>query len=217
MNRYFAPGCALLVYKPHLAAKIQQFLDTDFGNITEYTACCHNMPDIPLPAEIINACSGCQRRYSKHYENVSAITLWEVLAQSDHFPFPDYGGMEMAIHDSCPTRKKEEICDAVRKLLKRMNITVIEPELTRENAVCCGDSYYGEWPKEEVLRRQTERAGQMPCEDVVVYCVSCIKSMANGSKKPHHLVDLLFNEETIPGDTDPDRWHALLEEFVAEH
>jgi len=40
--------------------------------------------------------------------------------------------------------------------------------------------------------------------------------MANGNKKPHHLVDFLFDEETIFGDTDPDRWHALLEEFVAE-
>jgi len=52
---------------------------------------------------------------------------------------------------------------------------------------------------------------------VVVYCVSCVKAMAIGGKRPRYLVDLLFGEETVPGVHEPGAWHALLEGFIAEH
>ena len=52
---------------------------------------------------------------------------------------------------------------------------------------------------------------------MVVYCVSCIKSMHNGGKKPGYLVDLLFGEETVPGMSDPQRWHAELDASASEH
>ena len=57
----------------------------------------------------------------------------------------------------------------------------------------------------------------MPEEDVVVYCVSCIQSMHIGGKKPRYLVDLLFGEETLPGFSDPDLWHADLDRFIGLH
>lgn len=36
----------------------------------------------------------------------------------------------------------------------------------------------------------------MPCEEVVVYCASCITSMSVGGKRPRYLLDLLFGEDT---------------------
>ena len=62
-----------------------------------------------------------------------------------------------------------------------------------------------------------ERAAEMPVEDVVVYCVSCSKSMFIGGKKPRYLVDLLFGEETVPQTCHPDEWHRELEEFIKVH
>ena len=55
-----------------------------------------------------------------------------------------------------------------------------------------------------------KRTAEMPSEDVVVYCISCTKSVFIGGKTPHYLVDLLFNEETIPKTLDPDEWHKEL-------
>ena len=57
----------------------------------------------------------------------------------------------------------------------------------------------------------------MPCQDVVVYCVSCMKSMAVGGKTPHYLVDLLFDEPSLPGETDLDRYHGALNCYIDAH
>ena len=123
----------------------------------------------------------------------------------------------MAIHDACPTRTESRVHNAVRTLLSRMNIRVAEPDRTRENAICCGDSFYGSLPVEDVKRQMRSRADTMPAEDVVVYCVSCVKSMHLGRKIPRYLVDLLFGEPTYPGVFEPDDWHGTLKAYIEAH
>ena len=53
--------------------------------------------------------------------------------------------------------------------------------------------------------------------DVVVYCVSCTKSIFIGRKKPHYLIDLLFNQQTVQQTLDPDLWHKELDDYIAVH
>ena len=101
---------------------------------------------------------------------------WALLAKRDDFPFPDYKGEKMTIHDACPTRKKTKVHAFMKK-----------------------------------------RADSMPLENVVVYCTSCTKALANGGKTPRYLVDLLLGEETYPGDTDPDIWHEQLNDYISKH
>ena len=98
-----------------------------------------------------------------------------------------------------------------------MNIKVVEPKNTRTKGTCCGDSSYGILPVDKVKELMKKRASEMPCEDVVVYCVSCVKSMSVGGKKPRYLVDLLFGEETIPGETEPEKWHEQVDDFISKH
>ena len=98
-----------------------------------------------------------------------------------------------------------------------MNIVVVEPAKTRTKGSCCGDSLYGSAPVERVKALMSKRASEMPVEDVVVYCVSCIKAMHLGGKKPRYIVDLLFGEETSAGICEPDRWHADLDRFSSAH
>jgi hypothetical protein len=61
------------------------------------------------------------------------------------------------------------------------------------------------------------RTAEMHMEDVVVYCVSCSKSVFIGGKTPHYMIDLLFSEETIPKTYDTTEWHREIDEFVANH
>lgn len=217
MKRVFAPGCALMIYKPELGRKVLEFLNSDLVNIDEHLICCRHQPNLEKGTEIINTCAGCDRRYRELYEGITTISLWEVLAESNTFPFPDYKGKIMTIQDACPTRNQEMVHNAVRALLKRMNITVVEPEKTKAKGTCCGDSYYGILPVEQVKEQMKKRAQEMPAEDVVVYCVSCIKSMHIGDKKPRYLIDLLFGEGTSPGTFEPDGWHEQLNKFIKEH
>jgi len=217
MNQVYAPGCALMIYKPHLARKVLDFLNKELGSVPEHLICCDHDPKLPYGTKVINTCSGCDKRYREIYEGISTITLWEVLAESESFPFPDYNGMEMSIHDTCPTRSEERVHNAVRKLLEKMNISVIEPKNTRTQATCCGDSFYGVLPVEQVKEQMKKRALEMACDNVVVYCVSCIKSMHIGGKIPRYMVDLLFGEDTTIGTYEPDAWREELQRFIDEH
>jgi Fe-S oxidoreductase len=217
MPQVFAPGCALMLYKPELAHKITSFLNGRFGDISEHHICCRHEPHLAPGTRVINVCAGCDRRFRSLYQGVSTISLWEVLAESPDFPFPDYHGLTMSVHDACPTRTEERVHIAVRALLGHMNITVIEPERTKTNAVCCGDSFFGTLPVDEVKEQMKRRASQMPAENVAVYCVSCVKAMHIGGKTPRHLVDLLFREPTDIGVFEPDAWHSQLQEYIGAH
>lgn len=217
MKQVYAPGCAFIIYKPELAKKVLAFLNKELGDIPEHLICCRHEPRLERGTQIINVCAGCDRRYRELYDGISTLSLWEILATSKTFSFPDYNGVEMSIHDACPTRTAERVHIAIRKLLERMNIKIIEPKNTRTKAICCGDSVYNILPIELVKEKMKKRSDEMPCDNVVVYCVSCIKAMHIGGKKPRYIIDLLFEEETEIGTFEPDAWHHELQEFIDEH
>ena len=217
MKQVYAPGCALMIYKPELAEKVLNFLNNDLCEIPEHLICCRHEPKLESGTQVINTCAGCDRRYRELYEGVSTVSLWEILAKSKTFPFPDYSGIEMSIHDACPTRTEERVHSAIRKLLEKMNIKIREPKNTRTKAVCCGDSFYEVLPVEQVKEQMKKRSDEMPCDNVVVYCVSCIKAMHIGGKKPRYIIDLLFGENTEIGTFEPKAWHDELQKFIDEH
>jgi hypothetical protein len=216
MKYVYAPGCALMIYKPELTQMVHETLNRVLGDMELLDICCQNHPEIPVGTTVINTCPGCDRRYRQNYEKSSTTSLWEVLSESD-FQFPDYGGEKMSILDACPTRDQSRVHDAVRDLLVKMNIRVIEPEKTREKGTCCGDSCYGRLQVEDVKDAMSRRASEMPVNNVVGYCVSCSKSMHIGGKKARYLVDLLFCEETDPKTFEPEEWHRQLEDYQKSH
>ncbi len=217
MKKLFAPGCALMLYKPHLAEELLKVLDEEFGPCSMFYKCCHHIPPLPPGTEVINVCPGCDRRYRENYTESSTVSVWELMAKSRAFPFPDYDGIEMSILDACPTRDRTRVHEAVRQVLKKMNVKVVEPRLTRTRSTCCGDSFYGDVPTERVAALMKRKASEMPREEVAVYCVSCSKAMFIGSKKPRYMIDLIFNEETVPKTTDPDEWHRELDCYIDSH
>ncbi|MCX6649218.1 MAG: (Fe-S)-binding protein [Candidatus Bathyarchaeota archaeon] len=217
MEYVYAPGCALTIYKPHLSEKMHQVLNEHLGEMARLDTCCRNHPELPKGTIVINTCPGCDRRYRNNYTDSTTKSVWEVIAEGDWFPFPDYHGARMSIHDACPTRDQIRVHKAMRTLLKRMNIEVVEPAKTGTSATCCGDSLYPALPVSEVNDAMRRRAAEMPVEDVVVYCVSCVKSMFIGGKKPRYMVDLLFGEETVPQTTDTVEWHIQVDEFTRTH
>lgn len=216
-NRVYAPGCALMIYKPDLADRVLNYLKNEDERVAMHLTCCRHDPVLEPGSVVINTCAGCDKRYRELYAGVSTISLWELLASSESFPFPDYKGKRMTIHDACPTRTEERVHQSIRTLLKRMNIELVEPKHTMKNAICCGDRFYDVLSVEKVKNQMRKRADEMPCEDVIVYCVSCIKAIHIGNKKPRYLVDLLFNEKTHEGIFEPNQWHALLQDFIDGH
>ncbi len=214
---YFNPGCALSVYKPEMETKILKFLNENYGEVALHQICCQHDPQLEAGSLIINVCAGCDRRFRSLYEGISTISIWEVLDELDTFQYPDYKGLKMSVHDACPIREKPQVHQAVRNLLKKMNIDIVETKFCGTHSICCGDNFYPTLPIEKVHQKMKERADSMPCKEVCVYCVSCIKSMHIGGKTPRHLMDLLMGEITEPQIYDTVQWHEQLQDYIDKH
>jgi len=98
-----------------------------------------------------------------------------------------------------------------------MNIEIEETDFHGTRSKCCGDDSYPTLSIEKVHEKMKNRAESMPCEDVCVYCVSCIKAMHIGGKTPRHLMDLLLEEMTEPQVYDTEEWHQQLQEYIDRH
>jgi hypothetical protein len=217
MKRIFAPGCALMLYKPHLAKRLHTLLDENLGKMEVLPTCCRKDPQFETGTEVINICPGCDKRYRLNYQDSFTLSVWEILAGCDFFPFPDYRGKCMSIIDACPTRDRESVHHAIRVLLHRMNISLLEPKHTRTGSTCCGDSSWGVIPTAQVKEQMIKRTAEMPAEEVVVYCISCSKAVFIGGKTPRYMIDLLFGEETVPQTLEPDQWHQELDDYIRDH
>jgi len=213
----FAPGCAMMLYKPELAERLHKVINKLYGEMSMLQTCCRHDPGFTSPTEIINVCPGCDKRFGSLYANTTTISLWELLAESDSFPFPDYGGEEMTVLDACPTREKTVIHEAIRTLFQKMNIRITEPANTRTKSTCCGDSFYPQLPVNKINELMIKRTAEMPLENVVVYCVSCIQSVGIGGKTPRYLPDLLLGLETKPKISPTELWHKKLDEYIEKH
>jgi Fe-S oxidoreductase len=216
-NLVFAPGCALMLYKPELAAKIHMLLNENFGKMDMLMTCCQHKPNIPENTRVINVCPGCDKRYAKDFKGVSTISLWEIVNENSLMNYPDYKGISMSIIDACPTRDELRVQDSIRDLLLKMNIRLVEPKNTRKESTCCGDVYHGSMPTYKVKEIMTEKALEMPVNDIAVHCVSCIVAVHNGGKKPRYIADLLFNEDSLPETIDLDEWHKELNDYIEAH
>lgn len=217
MKKVFAPGCALMLYKPESAKRLHQLLNKSVGHVDILSTCCRKDPKFEKNTRVINVCPGCDKRFGTNYQHSNTISIWEILSRSHSFPFPDYQGERMSIIDACPTRDQERVHNSIRALLEKMNIILVEPKNTRTKSTCCGDTFWGQIPTEEVKKQMVKRTGEMPVEDVVVYCVSCSKSVFIGGKTPRYIVDLLFGDETVPKTVEPDQWHRELDEYIQQH
>ncbi|KAA8675489.1 (Fe-S)-binding protein [Clostridium sp. HV4-5-A1G] len=214
---YFNPGCAFSMYKPESGQKILGMLKRYFGSVQLHSICCHHDPKLPHGATIINNCAGCDRRFRSLYKGIQTISLWEVLDSIENLLLPDHTGLTVSVHDSCSFRSKPQVHAAVRSILRKMKIETIDSPYSGTKSICCGDNFYPRLPIEKVTELQKKRATQMPCQNVVVYCVSCIKSMVIGGKIPHHMVDLVLNEKTEPQETRIDVYHDALNQYIEKH
>ncbi len=186
MAIYFAPGCDVKRYRPEHTQKMLKFLQTYEQCEETIPLCCKVEQELQNNPTLITACPGCQRRFSEERENTKTISLWEVIDQNKSFPLPHYEGKKLAIHDPCLMEQRPEVHQAVRSLAENMGITVVEPEKTRENTECCTDS--------ENPEHLFNRAAQMPCPEVLVYCMGCYEAMNTGGKRAIFLLDLLMGD-----------------------
>ncbi len=214
---YFNPGCALSLYKPDVPEQMLKLLQTHFGSVKLHNICCRHDPGLAPGSTIINNCAGCDRRFRSLYENINTISYWEVIDSIPDLTLPDYSGLKVSIHDSCGYRHKPQVHRAIRSLLSKMNIEMVETQFSGTESVCCGDNFYGSVSNEQVEERIRMRAEQFPCDNIVVYCIGCLRAMTSAGKKPLYLPDLLLGRTGEPMPDTLDEYHSKLETYIQAH
>ena len=214
---YFNPGCALSLYKPDVPEKMLKLLQDHLGGVRFHNICCRHDPGLEAGSTVINSCAGCDRRFRSLYAGINTVSYWEILDGIPDLTLPDHSGLRVSVHDSCGYRHKPQVHRAVRSLLAKMNIEIVEAPFSGTESVCCGDNFYGAVPNEQVEARIWMRAEQFPCDDVVVYCIGCVRAMVSGGKTPRYLPDLLLGRTGEPMPDTLDEYHSKLEEYIRNH
>ncbi len=187
MNTYFAPGCDVKMYRKEESKKILDFLVAHEGCKHTIPPCCRVEQQFGENPTVIVACPGCQRRFTEEHSGITTISLWEVLDQSKVFPIPNHRGKEFTIHDPCLMIEHPEVHRAVRSLIEKMGISIVEPKKTATTTECCG----GEDNREQLKAR----ISGLPEQQVIVYCMGCYESMKLGNKPTVYLLDLLLERD----------------------
>lgn len=215
MSVYYFPSCKFTAYSPDTSQKISDYLSKRFG--MEIQGCCRpfhaNMTAEDTAVCVCNTCAAICAEDSP----ARVLSLWEVLQDDEGFPFPDLHHEAMTLQDCwrCYDRREEQ--EAVRKILQRMHVDVVELEENYEKTRFCGTSTHiplvkanGDFaprrfihdakgmfiPKteEEQKKLMQEHCKKIRTDKVICYCVPCTRGIQLGGKQGIHLLDLLFGK-----------------------
>lgn len=194
----YYPSCNFAVMHRKTAKKVKEY----FEKRMPIAKCC-KIDQSELEKEDIGlyVCQACREQIK---DKVQTMSLWEYFDQLDDFEFPDYRGQKMYLQDCYRDIKHPEVHQAVRNLLKKMNIEVIEIEKNKENSIFCGtlhfetkdleDEHLSHYSKEIQEKYMKEYAQQFHNEQVICTCNRCLKGILLGKGNGVHLLELLFNK-----------------------
>jgi hypothetical protein len=218
MAKIFFPSCRNKIAYPGASEKLREYLIASY-HVETVAGCCRNEYRKLSPEDtaivICNTCFGCCKKLS----NVgNIISVWEIMDMDNQFHFPSYSGEKMTVQDCQRTVGRDNIHNAVRSLLKKMDIEFVELDENRNKSRFCGGitAYmrqpvqnteitaqrdgintvrnFKEQPKEDIICFMKEHAKQFTTEKIITYCVTCDEGIKMSGKKSIGLINLLFNE-----------------------
>ena len=237
-NSVYIVSCVFTREEPELSAAIQNYLNTKFKipmmrccvpnfKVEEFTQAMpewlrQSWKDVPQYIEvtadntIIYICHNCAAIFEETKPETSRISLWEFILNDKDFHFPDYAHEKITLQDCWRSFDNRSEQEAVRSLLCKMNIDVVELEDNYGKTQFCGISTYMPSsprnlklaPKRFVENAQgkfiphteaeqeklmKEYCKKITTEKVAAYCHYCAKGLSLGGKKALHLGALLFN------------------------
>ncbi len=234
-KKHYIASCVFTTWHPNVSKKIQEYMESRHGfetvrccmknfNVAEYEAA---MPEdvsaawkaLPVSADfdqpettVCTICHNCANVISDLHRGAKNVSIWEMILSDDTFPYPDLDGKEFYIQDCWRSHGNVLEQDAVREILRRMNVTVKELPENRSDTKFCGRSYYKlkrirkerqapdgidvtacqtEEEQAELMRKYVSDFAleKIP---VITYCHYCNEGLVLGGAKTHHLAEQLF-------------------------
>lgn len=234
---YYIASCVFTSKYPELSNRIQEYFTNRFH--AQVVRCCTpryklkkyeevmpeayrdawcELPDSGLfktGDAVYSICHNCTAILEEIHPEVEVKSIWEQILKDKDFQYPDYHGKEMVVQDCWRSYDKRSEQDAVRQILKNMNIHVIELPNNYEKTDFCGTTLYAPCVKrnevmapkrfvknatgkfiphseEEQKQIMKEYCSQLPTQDIVTYCHYCQAGLELGGANAVHLAQLLF-------------------------
>lgn len=215
MSDIYLTSCKFEMASPETAKRMNALVHNRYD--MKLAGCCREvLPTLEPDDRVVTICNTCDVFAGEMTPDAPRISIWEVIAQDDTFPYPNYGGEEIALQDCWRANENPAIREAIRDIMVRMNLVTIELLDAHEQCRFCGSTllapapaYYEEFaPKrfapekltdvfqphtdEEKHRILTQHCAGIPTDKVACYCVGCAQGLFLGGKKPVQVADLLL-------------------------
>lgn len=239
---YYIASCVFTTRFPELSFRIQSYLQSRAGisivrccvpnyKLTEFTerlpeeyreawSALPDSGDFQPEDRVFSLCHNCSAIIDEWKPGTIVRSLWELILDDPEFPYPDYAGARMIVQDCWRAYDRRSEQDAVRRLLEKMNVTIIEQNENYEKTRFCGNSLYRPAPPRNLKlapkrfvdgadglflpHTEAEQADLMRqhChrfhgEKAVAYCHYCLEGLKLGGGDAVHLAELLFEKRVI--------------------
>ena len=135
-NLYF-PGCKVKGDFPAASEKLAAYIQSK--RVVTPVGCCRVDHDKLTPADTaVVVCNNCANIIAESGDPGQIEFVWEIIDNDPEFPFPDYHGEKMTIQDCWLAVEKRHVQDAIRSLMRKMNIDVVELAENHEKTRFCG-------------------------------------------------------------------------------
>ncbi len=165
---------------------------------------------------MVYACHNCSAIFEENQQDIQRMSLWELILKDENFIYKDFKNEKVTIQDCWRSYDNRAEQDAVREVLKRMNIDIVELEENHEKTQFCGISTLQPTPKRNLIKapiRYVQNAQgkfephseeekqdamithgeKITTEKVISYCHYCHKGLKMTGKDAFLLAELLFN------------------------
>lgn len=237
-NSYYIASCVFTAQFPELSFRIQKYIEKRFsipvvrccfpkyklkefeekmpkGIIQDAWKCLPDSAPFQPGDTVYSLCHNCSNIIEEMHPDVIVKSLWELIANDEEFSFPDYSGIKATVQDCWRARERYEEQNAVREIIKKMNIFYVEAEQNHENTRYCGSSLLRPQPprnpkvapkhygieaeglfiphtEAEQLELMKEYCSAFETETVICYCHYCLEGLIQGGKDGRHIAQLLF-------------------------
>ncbi len=200
---YF-PSCNFNAMRPEAAKRLRALLEARMPA----AGCCRLDKNVYGEEETgLYLCQACREVLAP---KLRLQSLWVYLDEAEDVPLPDWSGLTVSVQDCWRDRDHPEIHGAVRSLLRKMRVGIVEIDEARERSVFCGNLHFtpklpenlailarypdtplDRLPREAVEPLMREQTAKFSVQPILTYCNRCTKGIEAGGGKAVHLAELL--------------------------
>ena len=214
--KYYFPSCKFTQLRPDTSEKVKSFMASAGFRVV---GCCRpgHKALSGWSDTVVTVCETCSIIIGENRPSAKVISLYEFIDGQPDFPFPDYKGERIILQDCYRAKAKETEKAAVRSVLRKMHVEIVELTGTEEEINFDGSFLFGPMrpdnftlaprrfaeikedmqPKspEEIKAWLQKYCQRFTTERAACYCNSCLTGLAQGlpeDKRAVHVAELLF-------------------------